>query len=364
MSASLKPFVSIVSEFLKALTKGHTYNIRRNSYLLFGVLWGIPVPLVTIGMGICYKNLPISVDRIISELFANPLQFFFLAHPLLFGVVFGAMGTVRDDKERQRLLFRKNLLEANVKLSEKNQKLEELDELKDNFLSMVSHELWSPLTTVQGYISFVKDEKAGPLSNQQKEILAITDEQVEHLSHLISELIDISKIEADKFEIKLECLNVKTTVDKVIESFRQQANDKNIILDNRLPKQISPILADRKRIVQILNNILGNAIKFSPPGTRVFVNSKEGDKTVEFSIVDEGIGIPADKLAKVFGKFYQVDSRSKRRYGGCGLGLAIAKSIIELHKGKIWVESELDKGSKFFFEIPKCTQEENKEVQE
>ncbi len=188
------------------------------------------MPLVTLGMGVYSKNLPISLDRMVSELFTNPFQFFFLAHPLLFGVVFGAMGTVRDDKERQRLLFRKNLLKANKKLSEKNQKLEELDELKDNFLSMVSHELWSPLTTVQGYVSFVKDEKAGPLSDQQKEMLGIADEQAVHLNHLISELIDISKIEADKFEIKLECLNAKSVLDKVIESFKHKAAEKSITL--------------------------------------------------------------------------------------------------------------------------------------
>lgn len=350
---NFKVLGTIVKEFIRALAKPHTYNIRKNYYFIFGILWGLPVPVVTIGMGIYYKDMAFSLSNIITHMAANPTQIFFLIHPLLFGIVFGAMGTVRDDKEKQSLEFKQNLIELNKELKVKNEKLQELDQLKDNFLSMISHELWSPLTTIEGYITFMKNEKAGRLSLKQKEILTIAEEQIEQLNHLIGELIDISKIEANKFEVLLECLDMKESIAKVISSFRQRANEKNIIFDDKSPKEISCVLADRKGIAQVLTNIFGNAIKFTPEKGRVSIYVREKKNTVEFLVKDSGVGIPKDKINRVFDKFYQVDSTGSRKYGGCGLGLAITKSIIDLHQGKIWVESELGKGSNFIFELKK-----------
>ena len=344
----------IVKEFFRALEKGYTYNILKNGYLIFGILWGIPVPIVTLGIGLYYKGLGPSVNNIITEVVANPVQILFLMHPILFGIVFGAMGTVRFDKEKERLEYEANIVEINKKLKNTNKKLQELDELKDNFLSMVSHELWSPLTTVQGYLTFVKEEKAGPLTSKQKEALEIAEEQVDHLNHLIGELVDISRIEAGKFEVKLACLNIKPVIAKVIDSLRPKVEEKHIVLTNGSTAQIADVVADKQRMFQVLTNLLGNAVKFTPEGGTVSISAREKEDRVEFTVEDDGEGIPQDKIDKIFDKFYQVDSTTMRRYGGCGLGLAITRSIIELHRGNILVESEMGKGSKFFFELEKC----------
>lgn len=343
----------IVKEFIRALEKRHTYDVHKNGYFIFGILWGIPVPIVTIGMGLYYKNLAPSISNIISEILANPIHFFFLLHPVLFGIVFGAMGTVRDDKEKERQRYESSIIEINKKLKATNKQLKELDELKDNFLSMVSHELWSPLTTIDGYITLMKDEKIGALTDQQKEILEIAEDQVDHLNHLIGELVDISKIEAGKFEVRLGRLDIKPVASKVIGSLRRTAEEKNIALKNGWPARIPPVLADKSRMTQVLTNLLGNAVKFTPEGGTVSISAVEKKNTVEFSVVDSGIGIAKDKIDKIFDKFYQADSTTMRQYGGCGLGLAIAKRIIDLHRGRIWVESEVGKGSKFFFELEK-----------
>ena len=353
--SGFKFFGSVVKEFIRALGKRHTYNIRKNSYLIFGILWGIPVPLVTIGISLYYRNLEPSLNNMIAAIIADPIHIFFLIHPILFGIVFGAMGTVRDDKERQRQEFEKNLIEMNKKLEITNKKLKELDELKDNFLSMVSHELWSPLTTVQGYVTFVKDGKGGPITAKQKELLEIADDEIDSLSHLIGELVDISRIEAGKFEVKLGCVDIVNVQVRVIDSLKQAAEKKNISLKNEIPPRLPYVLADKKRITQVLTNLLGNAIKFTPEGRAVSISARENGEAVEFSITDNGIGIPENSMEKIFDKFYQVDSTNERQYNGCGLGLAITKNIIELHRGRIWVESKVGEGSKFFFELQKCS---------
>lgn len=356
-----KIFNSIVKEFLRALGKAYTYNIKKNGYLLFGILWGIPVPIVTIGTALYYKGVAISMNTILTEIAANHLHLFFLIHPLLFGIVFGAMGTVRDDKERERSGYEKNLIEINKKLKDTNKRLQEIDELKDNFLSMVSHELWSPLTTVQGYVTFLKEEKPGVINERQKEVLEIVEEQADHLSHLIEELVDLSKIEAGKFEVKLDRLDMSKVVAKCVNSLKQAAEQKKIVLKNDLICKIGHVMADRKRITQVLANLLGNAMKFMPGAGEISVSAREKDDTVEFSVTDMGVGIPEDKIKRIFDKFYQVDSANNRSYGGCGLGLAITKSIIEMHKGRIWVESKVGVGSKFSFELKKCNQKEEVE---
>jgi hypothetical protein len=128
---SLKLALTVTKEFIKALGKSHTYHIRKNPYFIFGILWGIPVPIVTLGMGLSYRSAELSIANAAGELMASPIHFFFLIHPILFGVIFGAMGTIRDDKEKQRLEFEYNLIKANQELKTKNKRLEEVDELKD-----------------------------------------------------------------------------------------------------------------------------------------------------------------------------------------------------------------------------------------
>ncbi len=349
----IKLFPPIVKEFLAALGKGYTYAIRKNHYVVFGILWGLPIPVVTISMGIYFNHLPVSLGNIIAHILSYPIHLLFLLHPLLFGIVFGAMGTVREEKENARLAFENSLLLANEELKGVNKKLQELDELKDNFLSIVSHELLTPLTTIQGYITFLKEDKAKSLIEEHVEELGIIEDEADHLKNLIEELMDLSKIEAGKFEVKPVPADMRDVVKKVKMIFEPSLKTNRIILEDRLPASIPLVLADANRITQVFSNLLNNAIKFTPSGGRVRLSALVADEKITFCVEDTGIGIPKDKINRIFDKFYQVDSTTRRRFGGSGLGLAITKSIIELHKGRIWVESAEGAGSSFCFELPR-----------
>src|SRR3989338_6721593 len=142
---------AIVKEFLAALGKARTYDIRKNHYAIFGIMWGLPIPIVIVSLGLYFSRIPINAANILRHIMDYPIHIIFLLHPVLFGIVFGAMGTVRDEKESSRLEFERNLLVINEEVKKANRKLQELDEMKDNFLSIVSHELLTPLTTIQGY---------------------------------------------------------------------------------------------------------------------------------------------------------------------------------------------------------------------
>ncbi len=291
------------------------------------------MPIVTIGINLYAAGLKLTLANILQIVTLHPFHIFFLLHPLLFAVVFGAMGTVRYNKE---------------------QKIKELNKIKSDFLSMISHELRTPLTTIQGYTTFLLTEKAGPLNTAQKEYLKINEEAADFLNHLIEELLGLAKIESGEFKVNLENIDIKKTVEKAVASLMLSACNKNITLENKFSQNLPPVRADEKRILQVIINLTENAIKFNNPGgsIKLSVDKLTRVRKIIFCVEDTGIGIPQDKLTKIFDKFFQIDSSGKRKYGGCGLGLAISKNIIELHGGKIWAESKIGAGSKFFFELP------------
>ncbi len=330
-SVNLKTFYQVVREFVGALRKRRTYNIFENWYCLFGILWGMPIPIVTIGIDLHSSALPVTLPNIIQAVISNPFHFLFLLHPIFFGIVFGAMGTVRYNKE---------------------QKIQELNRLKSNFLSMISHELRTPLTTIKGYITFLMTEKAGAINKTQRECLEISAETADLLDRLIEDILDLSKIESGEFKVNLAAVDMTKIMDKAILSRQLFADNQEVTLENNLPRDLPLIRADRERILQVIINILENAIKFNKRGGKVVIAAAgRPSAKIIFSISDTGIGIPSDKLARIFDKFYQADSSGKRKYKGCGLGLAITKSIVGLHNGRIWVESEVGVGSKFFLEL-------------
>lgn len=263
------------------------------------------------------------------------------------------MGTVRHVKEQKIKEFEEDLIH-------KNKKLQELDEMKSSFLSMVSHELRTPLTTIQGYITFLESEKTGNLNETQREFLKISEEEVEHLNHLIEELLDLSRIEKGEFKVNLEQVDMKAIVTKVMISLRSFALERQVTLEDSIPKDLPLVWADREKILQVVINLLENAIKFNKHGGGVTLSYMDnaGDNRIIFCVSDSGIGIEEDKLDKIFDRFYQIEHLGNRKYQGCGLGLAITKSILDLHKGRIWVESKIDLGSKFFFELQRYDKSE------
>ncbi|MDD5687704.1 MAG: ATP-binding protein [Elusimicrobia bacterium] len=253
------------------------------------------------------------------------------------------------------------------------EKLKELDQMKNDFVSSVTHELRSPLTSLGMYINLFFKGAAGTLTDKQKEFLNIMSQNTARLSRFIDDLLDVAKIERGKMEINKESCELLPIIQQIVQLFEPQFNDKKIELQLDISKGLPHIFADAERTRQIITNLLSNAIKFTPEGGKVKITTKDvrspmsnvqssstsdlGPRTSDFiyvSVTDTGVGIPQDDLNRIFNKFEQVRGIKEKIKGqkGTGLGLSIVKGIVEAQGGKIRVESELGKGSTFTFTIP------------
>lgn len=233
-------------------------------------------------------------------------------------------------------------------------KLKELDQMKKDFVSSVTHELRSPLISLRMYINNFLQETAGDL-NKEKEHLDIMGKCAARLNNFIDDLLDIAKIERGKMEVRLQSLELKPVLDEIIQLFQPQFVKKNIQFKESIPEKLPLVSIDPERTQQVLSNLLSNATKFTPNGgaITVAVVENKAEKTVEVSVKDTGIGIPADQMNRLFNKFEQIKSARDNITGskGTGLGLAITKGIAEAQGGTIRVHSELNKGSTFTFTL-------------
>ena len=231
------------------------------------------------------------------------------------------------------------------------ERLKELDKLKSDFVSMVSHELQTPLLSISEALSIVQEEKVGSLNPDQKKFIEIGRRNAARLANLIKDILDLSKIEAGRLEIKREKVNFPVLLSEVIKSLEPQLSGKSINLKITFLKDFPEISADQEAIRRVLTNLLDNAMKFMPEGGDLEISGKEKGKEIEISIKDTGLGIAKENLENIFERFWQ----DKRITKGFGLGLSISKSLIELQGGKIWAESEGEgKGATFLFTLPKA----------
>ena len=234
-----------------------------------------------------------------------------------------------------------------------NERLKELDHLKSDFVSHVSHELRTPLTAIKGAVDLILREVAGPLTEKQIHYLTRVRSNTQHLAGLINDLLDLAKIESGRIEVKSSRVSLSGLVHEVAESLRPVAAEKVIALEAIIREPSILVWADRDKINQVLTNLIGNAIKFTPVQGRVTVSaSRNGGESVQVSVSDTGPGVPADEKEKIFAKFYRIAEVNGENSKGTGLGLAISKALVELHGGKIWVESEEGGGSTFSFTLP------------
>jgi signal transduction histidine kinase len=234
-----------------------------------------------------------------------------------------------------------------------NEKLKELDRTKSHFVAHVSHELRTPLTAIKGAVDLMLREMAGPLTEKQVHYLTRVRSNTQHLAGLINDLLDLSKIESGKIEVKSRRVSLSGLVHEVVEALRPVAAEKIIALEATIQEPSILVWGDRDKINQILMNLIGNAIKFTPVQGKVTVSaSRNGGENVQVSVSDTGPGVPPDDREKIFAKFYQIPEMNGANPQGTGLGLAIAKALVELHGGKIWVESEEGRGSTFSFTLP------------
>lgn len=223
---------------------------------------------------------------------------------------------------------------------------------KSDFLANMSHELRTPLNSIIGFSDAMIDGISGNLEPRQEHYLHHISNSGHHLLTLINDILDLSKIEAGKMDLHLEIIDVGKVVDEIVTMTETLSSEKKINIEVDMPEQIPGIQADRSKFKQILYNLVGNAIKFTDSGGKITVRAETDDRTIRVSVIDTGIGISLNDQEKLFKPFSQIDSSSSRIYQGTGLGLALVKELVESHGGRIWVESEFGKGSKFIFEIP------------
>lgn len=223
---------------------------------------------------------------------------------------------------------------------------------KSEFLANMSHELRTPLNSIIGFSDILLEGETGSLNEKQVKYITNVYNSGKHLLNVINDILDISKIEAGKMEFLFESISIRDTISEVLMTCSSVASRKNIDLVQNIDCNIETIKADDFRLKQILYNLISNAIKFTPVGGKVILDIKSDNDRVVFKVIDTGQGISKENQKKLFTVFGQLDTAYNRRYEGTGLGLAIVKKLVEIHRGVVWVESEIGKGSTFAFEIP------------
>ena len=233
-----------------------------------------------------------------------------------------------------------------------NERLRELEQLKSAFLSIVSHELRTPMTSIKGYVENMLDGLTGVLTDKQAYYLSRVKYNADRLTRMINDLLDISRIEAGRVELSPSRLLVRDLLVDILEDFWPMALDKGLTLEVKQADEQVHIKADRIKLFQILAHLLHNAVKFTSRNGRISIQTDAAhESTLLFRVTDTGCGIATHELPKVFDRFYRGESAHVEPRGA-GLGLAIAKSLVELHGGRIWVESLEGQGTCFSFTMP------------
>jgi signal transduction histidine kinase len=268
-------------------------------------------------------------------------------------LVLGNRDQFHDDAVSLASLFASQVSAAvgNARLFEQ---VKALDRSKSEFLSIASHELRTPLTVMKSSLDILVNTGQFSYTTDQRQLIAFCQESVERLIRLVKDILDVSKIEAGVLRVQFMPTSLNELVEKCLFWVPQLPGGQGIEVEARLPSTPAMVSADPNRIMQVLENLISNALKFSKPGGKVTIELKEHDHEFEVIVSDQGKGIAAEDLERIFGKFYQVEESATREQGGTGLGLAICKGIIEAHRGKIWAESELGRGSRFHFTLARA----------
>jgi signal transduction histidine kinase len=255
-------------------------------------------------------------------------------------------------EEKQRFVSLKGYA---AELEKANEELRKVDQIKSEFVSIASHELRTPLSAIKNSVQLILQGKTGEINEHQKKFLAMADRNITRLTNILNDLLNLSRIESGRIEMKFEELDVRVPIEFVLSSLQPQAQGKSIRLKMELQDELPTVYGDRDKLEQILTNLVGNSMKFTPEEGEISVSARifeQDGHMMAVSVKDSGIGIPEDQLTKVFEKFHQVEGSLQRSVSGTGLGLAITKGLVEAHQGTIWAESELGKGSTFTFTLP------------
>jgi signal transduction histidine kinase len=231
--------------------------------------------------------------------------------------------------------------------------LDSVEQLRRELVANVSHELKTPITALRAHLENLLDgvEKPDPAN------LQIMLTQSDRLTRLVEQLLELSRLESGDLPFEPRALPLSSLVTDVVSEVRVSRADREVSVDNQVPAELAPVWADPERVHQVLFNLLDNAVRFTPPGGRVLVTAQRQNGSCEVTVADTGPGIPAEHLPRLFERFYRVDSARSAKDGGTGIGLAIARSVVEAHGGHIRAESEVGRGSAFTFDLPVAPRE-------
>jgi two-component system, NtrC family, sensor kinase len=244
-------------------------------------------------------------------------------------------------------------------IEDKSRQIEAANRHKSEFLANMSHELRTPLNAIIGFSEVLSERLFGELNDKQSEYTDDILSSGRHLLSLINEILDLSKVEAGRMELELATFDLPLAIDNARTFVRERATKHGIRLDVTVDERLGDFTGDERKIKQVLLNLLSNAVKFTPEGGRIGIEAKQAEGSVEISVSDTGIGIAPDDQPKIFEEFRQVGSDDAHKVEGTGLGLTLAKKFVELHGGKIWVDSEVGKGSTFSFSLPEKSSKPN-----
>ena len=236
------------------------------------------------------------------------------------------------------------------KIKKAEELLKDMNNRKSAFVANVSHEFKNPLGIISGSVSEVLNGVTGEINEKQRKMLDMAKRSADRLIRLVFDLLDVSKIEAGKMKLKKERVEMAPLVDEVIAGALPEISKKNLILEKEFSPSAGSVLADSDKLTEVIINLLSNAVKYTPSGGKIAIKLSGSQKEARFEISDSGPGIAKKDYYKLFDKFERLTAEKQE---GTGLGLSITKDIIELHKGKIWVESDLGKGTKFIFTLPR-----------
>ncbi len=266
------------------------------------------------------------------------------------GRIIGLIGITRDITRRMHL---ERLVSEKGNLEKKARDWEELYKAKSQFVSVVSHEMRTPLAIIKESMSLISEGIFGALNERQDGLIRKAVINAQRLNNIINDLLDISRIERGTFRLHFSLVNLNDLIDDSVGHFRNLARQKGVALDYDLPDRQINLFIDLARINQVLTNLINNAVKFTETGGKIKVEIKILESKIRIAVIDTGMGITAENLPKLFKRFIQVSGSESYNKSGIGLGLSIAKELVERHGGEIWAESRLGLGSKFYFTLPR-----------
>ncbi len=258
-----------------------------------------------------------------------------------------------DTTERKKA--EEKLKKAYADLARTNEELQRLNERKSQFVSAVSHEFRTPLVVIRSFSDILAKKKLGRVNEEQQQKLKAIVKHADYLGSLVNNLLDLHRIEAREMKPELRSLSLERLVEESVATLVPVATEKDVEIVTKLDENLPLVLGDEKKLIRILNNLLSNGIKFTDRKGKVTIRAKEVANQVQIDVKDNGMGIPAKHLSKVFDEFHRVPTREARAGWGTGLGLTIVRHLVEEQKGTVWVKSSLGKGSTFSFTLPKTT---------